>query len=55
VTGGLPDRIVAVLLSAPTDSPKTCLAWRSDDGSPAVAAFGAIARAAFSPMPAASP
>jgi pimeloyl-ACP methyl ester carboxylesterase len=34
---------------------QTCLVGRSDDSSPAVAAFGAIARAAFSPMPAASP
>jgi LysR substrate binding domain len=55
VAAGLPDRIVAVSLSAPTDSPETCLVWRSDDSSPAVAVFGAIARAAFSPMSAASP
>jgi hypothetical protein len=39
VAGGLPDGIVAVALSEPTDSLETCLVWRSDDSSPAVAAF----------------
>ena len=54
VAGGLPEGIVAVALSEPTDSLETCLVWRSDDSSPAVAAFGAIARSAFSPVVGAS-
>ena len=53
VAGGLPDGIVAVALSEPTDSLETCLVWRSDDSSPAVAAFVAVARSAFGPAPAA--
>jgi DNA-binding transcriptional LysR family regulator len=44
VAGGLPDGIVAVALSEPTDSLETCLVWRADDTSPAVAAFVAVAR-----------
>ncbi len=55
VAGGLPDGIVAVALSEPTDSLETCLVWRGDDSSPAVAAFVAVARSAFGPDPAASP
>jgi DNA-binding transcriptional LysR family regulator len=55
VAGGLPDGIVAVALSEPTDSLETCLIWRSDDRSPAVAAFVAAARSAFGPLPGASP
>jgi DNA-binding transcriptional LysR family regulator len=47
VAGGLPDGIVAVALSEPTDSLETCLVWRADDASPAVAAFVAAARSAF--------
>jgi hypothetical protein len=39
VAGGLPDGIVAVVLSEPTDSLETCLIWRNDDSSRAVAAF----------------
>jgi DNA-binding transcriptional LysR family regulator len=54
VAGGLPDGIVAVALSAPTDSLETCLVWRTDDSSPAVAAFVAVARSAFGPAPAGS-
>ena len=44
VAGGLPDGIVAVAISEPTDSLETCLVWRSDDTSPAIAAFVAVAR-----------
>ncbi len=44
VAGGLPDGIVAVAISEPTDSLETCLVWRSDDASPAIAAFVAVAR-----------
>jgi DNA-binding transcriptional LysR family regulator len=47
VAGGLPDGIVAVALSEPTDSLETCLVWRADDSSPAVAAFVAVARSTF--------
>ena len=47
VAGGLPDGIVAVAVSEPTDSLETCLVWRADDTSPAVAAFVAAARSAF--------
>jgi DNA-binding transcriptional LysR family regulator len=55
VAGGLPDGIVAVALSEPTDSLETCLVWRGDDSSPAVAAFVAVAQSAFGPVPAGSP
>jgi DNA-binding transcriptional LysR family regulator len=44
VAGGLPDGIVAVALSEPTDSLETCLVWRADDASPTVAAFVGVAR-----------
>ena len=54
VAGALPDGIVAVAISEPTDSLETCLVWRSDDGSPAVAAFVAVARSAFGPLPGAA-
>ena len=47
VAGGLPDGIVAVAVSEPTDAIETCLVWRSDDSSPAVAAFVAVAQSAF--------
>jgi DNA-binding transcriptional LysR family regulator len=47
VAGGLPEGIVAVALSEPTDSLETCLVWRSDDSSPAVAGFVLAARSAF--------
>src|SRR5919106_4173273 len=43
VAGGLPDGIVAVALE-PTDSLETCLVWRRDDSSAAVAAFVEAAR-----------
>jgi DNA-binding transcriptional LysR family regulator len=49
---GLPEAIVAVPLSEPTDSFETCLVWRRDDNSPAVTAFVAAARSAFGPAPA---
>jgi DNA-binding transcriptional LysR family regulator len=52
VAGGVPDGIVAVALSEPTDSLETCLVWRGDDSSPAVAAFVAAGRSAFGSMPA---
>jgi DNA-binding transcriptional LysR family regulator len=51
VGGGLPDGIVAVGLSEPTDSLETCLVWRADDASPAIAAFVAVARSAFGAVP----
>jgi DNA-binding transcriptional LysR family regulator len=47
VAGGLPEGIVAVALSEPTDALETCVVWRGDDRSPAVAAFVEVARAAF--------
>ena len=47
VAGGLPDGIVAVALSEPTDSLETCLVWRRDDDSPAIEAFVAAARTVF--------
>ena len=34
VAGGLPDGIVAVAISEPTDSLETCLVWRGDESSP---------------------
>ncbi len=55
VAAGLPDGIVAVAISEPTDSLETCLVWRSDEASPAVAAFVAVARSAFGPVPGAAP
>jgi DNA-binding transcriptional LysR family regulator len=51
VAGGLPERIVAVALSDPTDSLETCLVWRKDESSPAVATFVAAARPAFGLVP----
>ena len=51
VASGLPEGIVAVALSAPTDSLETCLVWRSDERSPAVKAFAASARSAFNEPP----
>jgi DNA-binding transcriptional LysR family regulator len=47
VAGGLPEGIVAVALSEPTDSLETCLVWRSDDRSSAVPAFVEVARSTF--------
>jgi DNA-binding transcriptional LysR family regulator len=47
VAAGLPEGISAVGLSEPTDSLETCLVWRSDQRSPAVDAFAAVARSAF--------
>jgi DNA-binding transcriptional LysR family regulator len=49
VAGGLPEGIVAVALSEPTDSLETCLVWRGDDSSPAVASFVKVARTALDP------
>jgi DNA-binding transcriptional LysR family regulator len=46
VAADLPEGIAAVALSEPTDSLETCLMWRSDERSPAVAAFVAVARSA---------
>jgi DNA-binding transcriptional LysR family regulator len=54
VSGGLPDGIVAVALSEPIAALETCVVWRADDGSPAVAAFVAVARSAFGPLAAMS-
>ncbi len=47
VAAGLPEGISAIGLSEPTDSLETCLVWRSDQRSPAVDAFAAVARSAF--------
>ena len=47
VAGGLPDGIVAVAISEPTDALETCLVWRGDDDSATVAAFVAVARVGF--------
>jgi DNA-binding transcriptional LysR family regulator len=47
VAAGLPEGISAVGLSEPTDSLETCLVWRSDQRSPAIDAFAAVARSAF--------
>jgi DNA-binding transcriptional LysR family regulator len=49
VAGGVPDGIVAVAMSKPTDSLETCLVWRADDTSPTVAAFVAVAREESTP------
>jgi DNA-binding transcriptional LysR family regulator len=49
VAAALPDGIVAVAISEPTDSLETCVVWRSDDTSPAVATFLEAARSAFGP------
>jgi DNA-binding transcriptional LysR family regulator len=54
VVGDLPEGITAVALSEPTDALETCLIWRGDDSSPVVAAFVAVARSAFGPVPGAS-
>jgi DNA-binding transcriptional LysR family regulator len=51
VAGGLPDGIVAVALSEPTDSLETCLVWRGDDTSSPVAAFVEVAHSIFGPVP----
>jgi DNA-binding transcriptional LysR family regulator len=55
VAGGLPEGIAAVSLSEPTDSLETCLVWRSDERSPAIATFVAEARSAFGLVPGTSP
>jgi DNA-binding transcriptional LysR family regulator len=44
VARGLPEGIVPVPLSDPTDSLETCLVSRADDPAPAVAAFVAVGR-----------
>jgi DNA-binding transcriptional LysR family regulator len=49
VARGLPDGIVAVPLREPTDTLETCVVWRVDDASPAVAAFVSVARSVFAP------
>jgi DNA-binding transcriptional LysR family regulator len=55
VAGGLPDGILAVALSDPTDALETCVVWRSDDSSSTVAAFVAVARSTFTHVAGASP
>jgi DNA-binding transcriptional LysR family regulator len=50
VTAGLPDGIMAVAISEPTDALETCLVWRADDSSPAIAAFVAVARSVFATL-----
>jgi DNA-binding transcriptional LysR family regulator len=47
IAGGLPEGVVAVAVSEPTDSLETCLVWRGDDTSSTVAAFVAVARSVF--------
>jgi DNA-binding transcriptional LysR family regulator len=54
VAGGLPDGITAVAVSEPSDSLETCLVWRSDETSPAVAVLVAAAQSAFGQTPGAS-
>jgi DNA-binding transcriptional LysR family regulator len=49
VAGGLPDGLVAVAISEPTDALETCLVRRVDDPSPTVAAFVAVGRSTFAP------
>jgi len=44
VAGALPAGIVPVALSEPTDALETCVVWRANDTSTAVAAFVAVAR-----------
>jgi DNA-binding transcriptional LysR family regulator len=51
VAGGIPEGIVAVPISEPTDSLETCVVLRGDDPSPAVASFVAVARSVFPPAP----
>jgi DNA-binding transcriptional LysR family regulator len=55
VAAELPNGIVAVALSEPTDSLETCVVWRSDDTSPAVATFVEVARSALGPVTGAPP
>jgi DNA-binding transcriptional LysR family regulator len=50
VTAGLPGGITAVAISEPTDALETCLVWRADDSSPAIAAFVAVARSVFATL-----
>jgi DNA-binding transcriptional LysR family regulator len=50
VTAGLPEGITAVAISEPTDVLETCLVWRADDSSPAIAAFVAVARSVFATL-----
>jgi LysR family transcriptional regulator, benzoate and cis,cis-muconate-responsive activator of ben and cat genes len=50
VAGGLPDGIVAVAVSEPTDALETCVVWRADDSSPTVAAFVAVATSALATL-----
>jgi DNA-binding transcriptional LysR family regulator len=50
VTAGLPDGIMAVAISEPTDALETCLVWRADDSSPAIAAFVTVARSVFATL-----
>jgi DNA-binding transcriptional LysR family regulator len=54
VASGLPEGIAPVALSEPTDSLETCLVWRGDERSPAIAAFVAEAQSAFGQAPAPS-
>jgi DNA-binding transcriptional LysR family regulator len=49
VAAGIAEGILAVPLSEPTDVLETCLVWRGDDRSPAVASFVAVARSVFGP------
>jgi DNA-binding transcriptional LysR family regulator len=44
VAGGLPDGIVPVEISEPSDALETCVVWRGDDTSATVAAFVEVAR-----------
>jgi DNA-binding transcriptional LysR family regulator len=50
VAAELPEGIVAVAISEPTDSFETCVVWRSDETAPAVATFVEVARSAFGPV-----
>jgi DNA-binding transcriptional LysR family regulator len=54
VASELPEGVVAVSLTEPTDSIETRLLWRDDDPSPALHAFRAAARAVYPSEPGAT-
>ena len=47
VAGGLPDGIVALAVTEPTDALETCVVRRADDSSATVAAFVSVASSAL--------
>ena len=54
VAAGVPDGIVAVAISEPTEALETCVIWRGDNPTAPVEAFVAVARSAFAAAPGAS-